>query len=302
MVNRVGDMGLSIAIMLMFTTFGSASPSPTCCPGRRRPPSASTPRMTGDRLHAAAGRVRQVGAGAAAVLARRRDGGPDPGLGPHPRGHHGDRGRVPGHPVRRRSSTRRPTRRLAVVVVGTVTLLFGAIVGCAKDDIKKALAGSTMSQIGYMMHGGRARPDRLRLRDHAPGHARLLQGRALPRRRFRHARHERRGRHAPATAACASTCRSPSSPSASATWRSSASPVCPASGPRTRSSRRRSPRAAPRAGSSARSALLGAGDHRVLHDARDADDVLRREALGSRTPKGHEPHPHESPAVHDRSR
>ncbi|MET8036602.1 hypothetical protein, partial [Streptomyces sp. NPDC005345] len=25
--------------------------------------------------------------------------------------------------------------------------LFGAIVGCAKDDIKKALAGSTMSQI-----------------------------------------------------------------------------------------------------------------------------------------------------------
>jgi NADH-quinone oxidoreductase subunit L len=39
----------------------------------------------------------------------------------------------------------------AVVVVGGVTLLWGAIIGCAKDDIKKALAGSTMSQIGYMM-------------------------------------------------------------------------------------------------------------------------------------------------------
>ena len=38
-----------------------------------------------------------------------------------------------------------------MVVVGAVTLLFGAIVGCAKDDIKKALAGSTMSQIGYMI-------------------------------------------------------------------------------------------------------------------------------------------------------
>src|SRR6202012_1396754 len=37
-----------------------------------------------------------------------------------------------------------------VTVVGAVTLLFGAIIGCAKDDIKKALAGSTMSQIGYM--------------------------------------------------------------------------------------------------------------------------------------------------------
>jgi NADH-quinone oxidoreductase subunit L len=44
-----------------------------------------------------------------------------------------------------------PDAQTAVIVVGAVTLLFGAIVGCAKDDIKKALAGSTMSQIGYMM-------------------------------------------------------------------------------------------------------------------------------------------------------
>jgi NADH-quinone oxidoreductase subunit L len=44
-----------------------------------------------------------------------------------------------------------PTAQLVVALVGTVTLLFGAIVGCAKDDIKKALAASTMSQIGYMM-------------------------------------------------------------------------------------------------------------------------------------------------------
>jgi NADH-quinone oxidoreductase subunit L len=41
--------------------------------------------------------------------------------------------------------------RIAVAIVGAVTLLVGAIIGCAKDDIKKALAGSTMSQIGYMM-------------------------------------------------------------------------------------------------------------------------------------------------------
>ncbi len=44
-----------------------------------------------------------------------------------------------------------PVAQTAVVVVATVTLLWGAILGCAKDDIKKALAGSTMSQIGYMM-------------------------------------------------------------------------------------------------------------------------------------------------------
>ena len=44
-----------------------------------------------------------------------------------------------------------PTAQLVVVIVGAITLVFGAVVGCAKDDIKKALAASTMSQIGYMM-------------------------------------------------------------------------------------------------------------------------------------------------------
>src|SRR5699024_4091680 len=39
----------------------------------------------------------------------------------------------------------------AVIIVGLVTLLFGAWIGCAKDDIKRVLAGSTMSQIGYTM-------------------------------------------------------------------------------------------------------------------------------------------------------
>src|SRR5260370_6438412 len=44
-----------------------------------------------------------------------------------------------------------PDAKLAVTIVGAATLLWGAIIGCAKDDIKKVLAGSTMSQIGYMM-------------------------------------------------------------------------------------------------------------------------------------------------------
>jgi NADH-quinone oxidoreductase subunit L len=44
-----------------------------------------------------------------------------------------------------------PTAQLLVVIVGAVTLIFGALVGTAKDDIKKALAASTMSQIGYMI-------------------------------------------------------------------------------------------------------------------------------------------------------
>jgi NADH-quinone oxidoreductase subunit L len=44
-----------------------------------------------------------------------------------------------------------PAAQTAVVIVGAITLLMGAIIATAKDDIKKALAGSTMSQIGYMM-------------------------------------------------------------------------------------------------------------------------------------------------------
>jgi len=41
--------------------------------------------------------------------------------------------------------------RLVVALVGVVTLLIGAIIGCAYDDIKKVLAYSTVSQIGYMI-------------------------------------------------------------------------------------------------------------------------------------------------------
>ncbi|GAB3132764.1 NADH-quinone oxidoreductase subunit L [Tsukamurella serpentis] len=44
-----------------------------------------------------------------------------------------------------------PVAQAFVLGVGTVTILFGAVIGCAKDDIKKALAASTMSQIGYMV-------------------------------------------------------------------------------------------------------------------------------------------------------
>jgi NADH-quinone oxidoreductase subunit L len=43
------------------------------------------------------------------------------------------------------------TGRLVVAIIGTITLLLGAIIGCAYDDIKKVLAYSTVSQIGYMI-------------------------------------------------------------------------------------------------------------------------------------------------------
>jgi NADH-quinone oxidoreductase subunit L len=43
-----------------------------------------------------------------------------------------------------------PTARTVVLAIGAITLMIGAIAGCAQDDIKKVLAYSTVSQIGYM--------------------------------------------------------------------------------------------------------------------------------------------------------
>ncbi|UWP82933.1 NADH-quinone oxidoreductase subunit L [Dactylosporangium fulvum] len=45
------------------------------------------------------------------------------------------------------------TAQLIVVAVGALTLLMGCIIGAAKDDIKRVLAWSTVSQIGYMFLG-----------------------------------------------------------------------------------------------------------------------------------------------------
>ncbi|NJC68664.1 NADH-quinone oxidoreductase subunit L [Planosporangium thailandense] len=43
--------------------------------------------------------------------------------------------------------------KTVVVCVGALTLLIGCVIGCAKDDIKRVLAWSTVSQIGYMFLG-----------------------------------------------------------------------------------------------------------------------------------------------------
>ncbi|GIE35265.1 NADH-quinone oxidoreductase subunit L [Actinoplanes italicus] len=45
------------------------------------------------------------------------------------------------------------TLQLIVVSIGAITLLMGCLIGAAKDDIKRVLAWSTVSQIGYMFLG-----------------------------------------------------------------------------------------------------------------------------------------------------
>ncbi|MEV6673139.1 NADH-quinone oxidoreductase subunit L [Streptomyces sp. NPDC051162] len=146
LVNRVGDMGLSIAIMLMFTTFGSFAFGP----------------VLGHAAGAGEGKLTAVGlmlllaaCGKSAQVPLQSWLG-DAMEGPTPVSAliHAATMVTAGVYLITRSGAifnAAPDAQTAVVTVGAVTLLFGAIVGCAKDDIKKALAGSTMSQIGYMI-------------------------------------------------------------------------------------------------------------------------------------------------------
>ncbi|MEW2031816.1 NADH-quinone oxidoreductase subunit L [Streptomyces roseifaciens] len=146
LVNRVGDMGLSIAIMLMFTTFGTFAFGPVL----ERATEAGEGKLTAVGLMlllAACGKSAQVPLQSWLGDAME---GPTPVSALI----HAATMVTAGVYLITRSSAifnAAPDAQTAVVTVGAVTLLFGAIVGCAKDDIKKALAGSTMSQIGYMI-------------------------------------------------------------------------------------------------------------------------------------------------------
>ncbi|WP_053693701.1 NADH-quinone oxidoreductase subunit L [Streptomyces sp. WM6372] len=146
LVNRVGDMGLSIAIMLLFTTFGTFTFGPVF---------ASVGNATEGKLTAVALMLLLAACGKSAQVPLQSWLG-DAMEGPTPVSAliHAATMVTAGVYLITRSGAifnAAPDAQTAVVVVGGVTLLFGAIVGCAKDDIKKALAGSTMSQIGYMI-------------------------------------------------------------------------------------------------------------------------------------------------------
>jgi NADH-quinone oxidoreductase subunit L len=144
--NRVGDFGLSVAVMIAFANFGAVS----FIGIEEKVGGASETALTAMGLMlllAAAGKSAQFPL--QAWLG-------DAMAGPTPVSAliHAATMVTAGVYLITRSNfifDRAPTAQLAVVLVGTITLLFGAIIGMAKDDIKKALAASTMSQIGYMI-------------------------------------------------------------------------------------------------------------------------------------------------------
>jgi NADH-quinone oxidoreductase subunit L len=145
-VNRVGDMGLAIALMVMFATVGSVSFAGVF---------GAAPQL-GEGTLTAIGLLLLLGACGKSAQVPLQSWLGDAMEGPTPVSAliHAATMVTAGVYLIVRSGpvfNLAPTAQLAVVIVGTVTLLFGAIIGCAKDDIKKALAASTMSQIGYMV-------------------------------------------------------------------------------------------------------------------------------------------------------
>ncbi len=145
-INRVGDIGLSLAIALMFAAFGTTD-------------FAQVSELTGEAEQStltALGLLLLLGACGKSAQFPLQAWLLDAMEGPTPVSAliHAATMVTAGVYLVVRSNfifELAPIAQTAVVVVATITLLWGAILGCAKDDIKKALAGSTMSQIGYMM-------------------------------------------------------------------------------------------------------------------------------------------------------
>src|ERR1700729_1713536 len=143
--NRVGDAGLSLAIMLMFAEFGTFNFTGVF----------DSTKSGGSGVATAIGLLLLLGACGKSAQVPLQSWLLDAMEGPTPVSAliHAATMVTAGVYLIVRSNpifNDAPTAQLAVTVVGAVTLLFGAVIGCAKDDIKKALAGSTMSQIGYM--------------------------------------------------------------------------------------------------------------------------------------------------------
>ncbi len=145
-VNRVGDIGMALGVGLMFATFGTTSFAGISAVSGE----ASSAAVTGIGfllLLAACGKSAQFPLQSWLLDAME---GPTPVSALI----HAATMVTAGVYLITRSNfiyEYAPHAQTGVVVVGCITLLLGAVIGCAKDDIKKALAGSTMSQIGYMI-------------------------------------------------------------------------------------------------------------------------------------------------------
>jgi NADH-quinone oxidoreductase subunit L len=145
-MNRVGDVGLALAIFLLFAHLGTTQYTEVFARAGQLPPGVLLA-ITLLLLLGACGKSGQVPLQAWL---------PDAMEGPTPVSaliHAATMVTAGVYLIARTSPIfdLSPDGRLVVIVVGAVTLLVGCVIGCAYDDIKKVLAYSTVSQIGYMI-------------------------------------------------------------------------------------------------------------------------------------------------------
>jgi NADH-quinone oxidoreductase subunit L len=144
-VNRVGDVGLSLAIMLMFSQFGRVDFDGVFSVAQ----SAHHGALTAICLLLLLGACGKSGQFPLQTWL------PDAMEGPTPVSaliHAATMVTAGVYLIARSAPLFDLTggARTVVMIVGAITLTYGAICGCAYDDIKKVLAYSTVSQIGYM--------------------------------------------------------------------------------------------------------------------------------------------------------
>jgi NADH-quinone oxidoreductase subunit L len=150
-VNRIGDVGFLIGMFLLLANFRHADLQ------LRSPQSSPRPRLDGWRAHCdcalpAARRNRASRAAAALYLAARRDGRPTPVSALI----HAATMVTAGVYMIARTHVlfdHSPFALSTVAIVGAATALFAATIGLVQNDIKRVLAYSTISQLGYMFLG-----------------------------------------------------------------------------------------------------------------------------------------------------
>ena len=155
-VNRVGDIGMALAMATMFATFGSVAYAEVNARAGELATAEATMFGAGTTTATMIGLFLLIGACAKSAQVPLQAWLLDAMEGPTPVSAliHAATMVTAGVYLITRSHAifaETPLASTVVVVVGTVTMLAGALIGTSKDDIKKALAGSTMSQIGYMM-------------------------------------------------------------------------------------------------------------------------------------------------------
>ncbi|MBX6387488.1 MAG: NADH-quinone oxidoreductase subunit L [Frankia sp.] len=146
-MNRVGDVGLALAIMFMFATVGSTNYEDVF--------GAAAGDMIGYGTITAVALLLLLGACGKSGQFPLQAWLPDAMEGPTPISaliHAATMVTAGVYLIARCAPIFNETQaaRTVVLIIGAVTLLIGCVIGCAYDDIKKVLAYSTVSQIGYM--------------------------------------------------------------------------------------------------------------------------------------------------------